>query len=61
MQINLSNPKRSERIRAGFQPHWRTVFIYECPACKKEIRLFANSFIGKHPTPGVGAIVCDCA
>lgn len=56
--INLSAPLRSEKARTGFQPHWRTVFIYECPKCKVEVRVFANSFRGKHPEPGVGAIRC---
>ena len=58
MTIKLNNPKRSERVRAGFQPHWRTMFIYECPQCKKETRVFANAFLGKSPVPGIGAIVC---
>lgn len=56
--IDLSNPIRSKKIRFGFQPHWRTVFIYECPNCHEEHRVFANAFSGKNPVPGVGAIVC---
>jgi hypothetical protein len=57
--IDLSNPIGSKRIRAGFQPHWRTVFIYKCPNCQREIRVFANAYSGKNPVPGIGAIVCN--
>jgi ribosomal protein S27E len=57
--INLNSPIRSERIRAGFQPHWRTVFIYKCKDCGHEMRVFANSFMGKNPVPGVGSIICS--
>jgi len=60
MVINLSDPIRSERIRFGFQPHWRTVFIYKCKACGKEHRILANAFSGKRPVTGVGAIQCGC-
>ena len=56
--IDLQSPIRSERIRFGFQPHWRTVFIYQCPACKAERRIFANSFSGRNPTPGIGGVYC---
>lgn len=56
--IGLRAPVRSERVRAGFQPHWRTVFIYRCSCCDSERRVFANSFIGSRPVPGTGAIVC---
>lgn len=55
--IDLSHPIRSERVR-GFQPPWRTVFIYQCPECKEEVRVFANSFRGKTPVPSVGGITC---
>ena len=60
MKINLQAPSRSERIRAGFQPHWRTVFIYECQNCKRETRIYANAFFGKTPVTGIGAIRCGC-
>ena len=56
--IDLSRPIRSAKVRAGFQPHWRTVFIYLCPTCKKEVRLFANAFRGATPVPAVGAVTC---
>lgn len=55
--IDLRSPVRSERVRAGFQPHWRTVFIYTC-AQGHNVRVFANSFRGQTPVPSVGAITC---
>lgn len=58
-QINLQTPIRSERVRAGFQPHWRTVFVYKCPNCGQEMRLYANLFGGKIPVPGIGAVLCQ--
>lgn len=56
--IDLSRPIRSERVRAGFQPHWRTIFVYLCGTCHNEVRVFANSFRGSRPEPGRGAISC---
>jgi len=56
-QVNLGSPVRSEKVRSGFQPHWRTVFIYKCKA-GHEVKVFANAFRGKTPVPGVGAIMC---
>ena len=56
-QINLSAPTRSVRER-GFQPPWHTVYIYVCKAAGHEVRVFANSFRGKHPVPSTGAIKC---
>lgn len=55
--INLSTPIRREKVR-GFQPPWRTVFVYECPQCKKEVKVGANSFRGKNPVPSTGGIYC---
>jgi len=55
--LDLAKPIRSERVR-GFQPPWRTVFIYRCEKCGNETRVRANSFLGKRPVPGVGAITC---
>ena len=55
--VTLSAPIRSERVR-GFQPPWRTVYVYQCATCKSERRVYANSFRGTRPQPGVGAIVC---
>lgn len=55
--INLATPIRSERVR-GFQPPYRTVFIYKCSDCGKETRVRANSYRGKTAVPGVGAIAC---
>lgn len=55
--INLSTPIKTERVR-GFQPPWRTVFVYRCLACTKEVRVNANSFRGKTAVPSVGAISC---
>ena len=60
MIIDLSKPIRSERVRAGFQPHWRTVFIYKCRECGKEHRIYTNSFRGKNAVPGVGGVRCGC-
>ena len=56
MLIDLCRPVRSERVR-GFQPPWRTVFVYKCVA-GHEVRVCANSFRGKTAVPGVGAIRC---
>lgn len=56
--IDLSRPIRSERVRAGFQPHWRTVYVYRCSLCGKETRVFAGAFRGTTPVPAVGAIAC---
>jgi hypothetical protein len=58
--INLKTPIRSEKVRAGFQPHWRTVFVYKCEKCGGETRIYANSFQGKYPTPGIGGVYCHC-
>lgn len=55
--LNLATPVRSERVRA-FQPPWRTVFVYRCHECGNETRVRANSFRGRTPVPGVGAIRC---
>jgi len=55
--IDLSRPVKSEKVRAGFQPHWRTVFVYKCEH-GHTVRVFANSFRGKTPVPGVGGIKC---
>jgi hypothetical protein len=55
--IDLSRPVKSEKVRAGFQPHWRTVFIYKCER-GHTVRVFANSFRGKTPVPGIGGIKC---
>ena len=57
--INLSTPIRSERVR-GFQPPWRTVYVYVCATCGAETRVYAAAFIGKRPVPGVGGIFCRC-
>jgi hypothetical protein len=56
--IDLSTPRRSERVRAGFQPHWRTVYVYKCSECGAFRRVYANAYRGPHPEPGTGAIVC---
>ena len=58
--IDLQRPLRSERVRAGFQPHWRTVFVYQCPECEQEMRIYASAFKGKTPVPGVGGVRCSC-
>jgi DNA-directed RNA polymerase subunit RPC12/RpoP len=55
--LNLSTPVCSERVR-GFQPPWRTVFVYRCGTCNKETKVYANSFRGKTAVPSVGAIRC---
>lgn len=56
--IDLAFPAGREKARFGSQPHWRTVFVYECKECNKEVRVFAHAFRGKTPVPGVGAIAC---
>jgi len=51
--MDLSRPIRTERVR-WFQPPWRTVYIYRCPVCGKENRVFGPV--------GRGAIRCSyCA
>jgi hypothetical protein len=55
--IDLQRPIKSERVRS-FQPPWRTVHVYKCDGCKNEVRVNANSFVGKHAVPGRGAIAC---
>lgn len=54
--IKLGTPVRSER-RRQFQPPWYTVFIHRCQN-GHEVAVRANSFRGKRPVPGVGAIYC---
>ena len=56
MDISLSAPIRSERVR-DFQPPWRTVFVYRCGA-GHEVRVRAGAFVGKRAVPGTGAIRC---
>jgi len=53
MIIDLCKPVRSERVR-GFQPPWYTVWVYECPTCKQEVRIKEN---WRGPAPP-GAITC---
>lgn len=59
-RINLGAPARSERVR-GFQPPWRTVYVYRCGSCGSEHRVRAGSFRGSRAVPGVGAIVCGAS
>lgn len=56
--IALGSPTRRERVR-DFHPPWRTVFVYTCPLCGKEVRVRASAFRGKHAEPGVGGILCQ--
>lgn len=55
--IDLRRPVRRERVR-GFQPPWRTVFVYKCDACGAEVRVGASAFRGNVAVPMVGAIAC---
>lgn len=55
--LNLNTPSGSERVR-GFQPPWRTVYIYRCGTCGNVIRMRASSFYGTRPTPSIGGIAC---
>jgi hypothetical protein len=55
--MNLAYPVRTERVR-DFQPPWRTVYVYRCPACGAETRVRAGAFRGRTPEPGRGAILC---
>jgi hypothetical protein len=57
-KIMLQYPIKSKKVRAGFQPHWRTIFLYICPECAKEVGVYACAFSGKTPIPGIGAIYC---
>jgi hypothetical protein len=54
--IQLGRPIGSCRKLVGFG-QWRTVFKYRCPN-GHEVGVFANSFRGTRPEPGVGAITC---
>jgi hypothetical protein len=54
--INLAAPVRRERVR-GFQPPWRTVFVYVCQA-GHEVRVRASAFRGTVAEPSRGAIAC---
>jgi hypothetical protein len=56
--IDLIRPVRSERVR-GFQPPWRTVYVYTCPGCGATHRVRAASFLGRNPVPSRGGIRCD--
>lgn len=56
--IDLSRPIRQEKVR-GFQPPWRTVFIYVCPLCSTELRMCASRFMGGVATPELGAVRCE--
>lgn len=56
-QINLGAPVGREKVRAGWGV-WRTVWLYDCPVCNSRRRIFCNSYRGKNPVPGVGAVVC---
>lgn len=59
--IVLRAPVRSERARDG-DGRWRTVFVYRCPDCNKEVRVFASAFRGRDPVPSTGGIDCPhCA
>ena len=58
--MDLRLPIRSEKVRYGCHPHWRTVFVYRCHICGNETRVFANSFTGENPTPEVGGVYCNC-
>lgn len=53
--IEFKEAIRSERVR-GFQPPWRTVLVYRCKECRREIRL-RKDWLG--PTPR-GGFLCDC-
>lgn len=55
--LNLMTPVRRERVR-GFQPPWRTVFVYRCAGCGNETRVRAGAFRGAVAVPAVGAIRC---
>lgn len=55
--LSLNAPVRTDKVR-GFQPPWRTVFVYRCPACGTERGVFASAFRGKTPVPGVGGFQC---
>jgi hypothetical protein len=56
-RINLAIPLSATRVR-DFQPPWRTVYLYRCPQCHRDIRVRAGAFMGRRAVPGVGGIVC---
>ena len=56
--IDLSRPHSTERVR-GFQPPWRTIFVYVCPSpARHVVKVRAGSFRGSRPEPSRGAITC---
>ena len=55
--VNLATPIGSKRVR-GFQPPWRTVYVYRCTACGAERNVRAGAFRGTRPEPATGAIRC---
>jgi hypothetical protein len=55
--IDMRRPVGAERVR-GFQPPWRTVYVYRCAACGAEHRVRASSFRGATPEPLVGGMYC---
>lgn len=50
-KINFANYTRIERVR-GFQPPWRTIRVYQCPDCKREIKIRMEQSVP-------GAFICD--
>jgi hypothetical protein len=56
--ISLGSPTSQYKTRSGWGK-WRTVFVYRCPQCGGETRLFASAFRGKTPEPGVGGVLCN--
>jgi hypothetical protein len=64
-QIDLSKPKSHEVQPGVGNKARRTVFVYECSGCHKEVRVRASSFVGiwkdRQPAqavPSRGAIEC---
>lgn len=54
--IDMRKPIASERVR-GFQPPWRTVFVYRC-SCGAKMRMRAGSFRGGTAEPSIGGVRC---
>lgn len=55
--INLGSPVKSTKERYGFGV-WRTLYHYECPVCGNAVKVWCNSYRGRHPQPGIGGIRC---
>lgn len=55
--IDLSRPKRGAWEGTGYGR--RYVWLYDCPACGREVKVRASTFAGGQPVPSKGGIRCE--